>query len=31
MLSHSFQVIAIWAGTTNDSNSEAVCLNDGNY
>ena len=31
MLPHSFQVIANWAGTSNDSDSEAVCFNAGNY
>lgn len=30
MLPHSFQVIASWAGASNDSNSEAVCFNNGN-
>lgn len=31
MLPHSFQVIASWAGASNDSNSEAVCFNNGNF
>lgn len=31
VLPHSFQAIASWAGTSNDSDSEAVCFNDGNY
>lgn len=30
-LPHSFQVIASWVKTSNDSDSEAVCSNDGNY
>lgn len=30
VLPHSFQVIASRAGTSNDSNSEAVCFNNGN-
>ena len=31
VLPHSFQVIASWARTSNDSDSEAVCSNGGNY
>ena len=31
VLPHSFRVIASWVKTSNDSDSEAVCSNDGNY